>query len=194
VITLGIIYLSFVLLKTRWKRMAEHKTLNTVLNILVGWGVVFFGIYAVPIISDFWKLAIDGLDSLIFLLIGIAYFQWQKKQLEPKTDMTQQITLDRTKKRSDEIRIIFKKSKLSFWLFSILEAFEVFFFFFLVVTGWSVYYVLGVAVVTFGNLILIGSAILGFILFWDLTRRVNEYRSQKRKKTQRTKTQQPQSR
>jgi hypothetical protein len=173
VITIGIIYLAFVLVKRR-KRMAEHKTLSMILDILVGWGVIFFGIYAIPQISDFWKLVIDGIDTGVFALVGIAYFQWQKRKSMPKAPMPEVIH-DQGKKEGEVIHIILKKSEVWFWVFVMLEAVEVFLFFFMVVTGWVVYYVNGIAVVTFGNLILIGFAVLGSILFWDAWRRIREH-------------------
>jgi hypothetical protein len=152
---------------TEEKKMSSFEKASLVLALFAGWGVVFFGVWAVYLLSDFYKILIDALWSFGFILTCILYANWSK--FSPKL----QLTIIRLKTNFGLIFVVVA------YLAGILEGCLAVYQF---TTSWQVFSVNDVPVFTYSNLIssslIIGG---GYIIIFSVGQLRNVLKLRKKK-------------
>jgi len=174
IVMIAIIYLMILLLK-RWKKMAEHETLVSILSIIGTWLLVFFGVPQTEAIPQDWKLPIVVLCGLVSI-IGIGYILWKYKQ-DKKLPNVKVVKLKPSQQlEGNKDYILLKKSMLFFWTRIILGIINVCVCFYFAIALFVVFSVNGIPVVTFYNVASWGYAAIGFIYTYDIVRLLRKKR------------------
>jgi hypothetical protein len=139
----------------------EYGTLNAVLGVFVGWGVIFFGIWVMPLSID-QKIFVDLANTIIFIGLGLIYFDFKGK-----------IPLGK------EMRI-----RIWFWFMVFMELFQGASAFLVTIATWEVVVINGYQVVTYENLAsllfsIIGTSVILYVVY--LIKNREKYMEKRRK-------------
>jgi len=119
-------------------------TVNTIVNIFVGWGVIFFGVWVLPIDINA-KIFVDVMNTFLFIFLAITYFDYKGK-----------IPIGK------ETRL-----QIRFWFSIIIEIVQAITAFIMTIATWEVVTINDVQVITYENIVSLIFSIMGIavILF-----------------------------
>jgi hypothetical protein len=149
-------------------KMSQREKVTVTSAFFAAWGVVFFGVWQVYVMPDFYKVVADAVDSVVFVFIGISYGYWNR--LKPKLENT----VFRFKTINFEPLIFWGVIALSF-LFAGLG-------FLLTIGTWQEFTVSEIPVVTYSNLVSLSFSIMGTYLIVFTIRQISARKTEKRKK------------
>jgi amino acid transporter len=152
-------------------KMSQREKVTVALAFFAAWGVIFFGIWQVSILSDFHKLLIDIVWTIVFVSVSISYAYLNR--IKPK--------LKQTMLRFRMINI----EPWVFWTFVVFGFITSFLGFELTRETWEVFAVSDVPVITYNNLISLSFSIMGgYIIVFLINRIVQRRKKQKEAKKQ----------
>lgn len=139
----------------------EYGTLNAVLGVFVGWGVIFFGIWAMPLSID-QKISIDLGNTIIFIALGLMYFDFKGK-----------IPIGK------EMRI-----RIWFWFVVLIELVQGATAFLVTIATWEVVVINGYQVVTYEDLAsllfsVVGISVIAYVVY--MIKNKKKYMERRRK-------------
>jgi hypothetical protein len=126
--------------------------LKIFLELFVAWGVIFFGIWAIPI-DNSWRIKIDIVNTVLFVAIPIMYLDFKGKI--PIAEKT--------------------RKKITFWSMIVFELFQAVIAFWLNIILWDTVEINGIQVVTYDNLATFLFGIAGVCVIVFVIWRIKNY-------------------
>jgi hypothetical protein len=163
---IGVIYCLAQLLKRR-KKMSnrDHDTFGLIIDLIVAWSVVFFGIWGLPITYTE-RIAIDFIDSFGFVVLAIAYFS--HKRMMPWTRPKYRRFPPLETPNNDELDIYKSRAYFGIVLSSIfLQAGLCFA---LAIRLWNIATINGIQIITYSDMASLGLLAIGLSLVYFAVR------------------------
>jgi hypothetical protein len=155
------------------KAMTSFEKASLILTLFAAWGVIFFGVWTVYILSDFYKILIDVVWSIGFLIASVSYFKWDK--VNPKLQSSVLLI------KATNFKLII------FAAFIGLAIIEGILSIYLSLTTWTIFEVSGVPVFTYGNLLSSTLLVFGIYIISYSGRRISEFRKERKKRKRKEK-------
>jgi len=121
----------------------EHETLQAFGVIFTSWGVVFFGVWVLPI-AILGKILLDLFSTISFIMFGLSYFMYKGKIPFPNPELIERV---------------------EFWLGLVSLLLQTGLAFYINIVAWEVVTIDDVPVVTYGNLIALLYGVIGVVVF-----------------------------